>query len=154
MDGILEERSERARREDEYERRLEERRLQFLQAYSELCARLVRPTMDIVLDRLRQDGGGGRIVEHPGGEPRFTLPQITLWMSLEGELVGEGREDRHPYFRLDADPARGIVRVHQGDMWLGGGSHASGETDTWQLAEITKELIEQRIVEILRRAAG
>ena len=92
-------------------------------------------------------------MEHAGGEPRYRLPQLTLWMSLAGEIPGPGREDRHPYLRLDADATHGCVQVREGDMWQGGGTHNSGRAGTWQLSEITRTLVERTILDILRRSA-
>ena len=73
--------------------------------------------MEAVLDRLRQYGGDGLIVEHPGGEARVSTPRLTLWMSLQGEISGAPRLDRHPYLQLDADVENRMIRLTEGDGW-------------------------------------
>ena len=153
VDEILEQRAERLRQAEDRTEVEQARRRQFLDDFAAVCEREVRPAMEAVLDRLRGDGGGGFIEEHPGGEPRYPLPRLTLWMSLAGAIPGPGREDRYPYLRLDADATHGYVQVAEGDMWQGGGTHKSGRAGTWQVSEITSDLVEHTILDILRRSA-
>ncbi len=153
IDEILDERKERLLEASDRSAAEDSRRLEFLDSFAKLCDHVVRPAMEAVLVRLRRDGGGGLIEEHPGGEPRYRMPQLTLWMSLEGDVAGHGREDRYPYLRLDADATKRKVQVAEGDMWQGGGTHSSGRIGSWQLSEITADLVEHTIVDILRRSA-
>ena len=153
VDEILEGREERLRQAADRTGVEEARRRQFLDDFAIVREREVRPAMEAVRDRLRRDGGGGFIEEHAGGEPRYPLPRVTLWMSLAGEIPGPGREDRYPYLRLDADATHGYVQVAAGDLWQGGGTHTTGRAGTWELSEITSELVEQTILDVLRRSA-
>jgi hypothetical protein len=153
VDEILMRREERLRQAADRTGIEEARRQQFLDDFATVCECEVRPAMEAVCDRLRRDGGGGFIEEHAGGEPRYPLPRLTLWMSLAGEIPGPGREDRNPYLRLDADATHGYVQVAAGDMWQGGGTHTAGRAGTWKLSEITSDLVEHTIVDILRRSA-
>jgi hypothetical protein len=123
----------------------------FLEAFETMCRREARPAMEAVLDRLRQRGGGGLIEEHPGGEPRVSTPRLTAWLSLQGEILGSPRPDRHPYLQLDADANERNVRVTEGDMW-GGGGH-SGRMDSWSLAEVDYDRVLLELIAIIRRAA-
>ena len=68
--------------------RLLEARHEFVEQFQAVCKSDVRPAMEAVMQRLRQDGGDGLIEEHPGGEARVSTPRLTLWMSLQGEIVG------------------------------------------------------------------
>jgi hypothetical protein len=151
IDEILQRRSRSQRQlaEDSAER--DTHRAEFLEDFAAVCEREVRPTMEAALGHLRQNGGGGLIQER-GGSIGVT-PRVTLWMSLEGEIYGSPRQDRHPYLQLDADAVKGQVEVSEGDMWQGAGTHTSGRARSWQLSEITKETVSQTIVAILRRAA-
>lgn len=125
----------------------------FLASFAAVCREEVRPAMEAVLERLTRGGGGGLIEERPGGEARFTTPRLTFWMSLQGELLGIGRPDRHPYLQLDADVSKREVQVSEGDMWNGAGGGHSGRTGEWAVDEITKDRIIEELLVILRRSA-
>jgi hypothetical protein len=153
VDEILGQRRHRLEEADARAERTQAMRAEFLEQFAVQRDREAVPAMRAVLDRLRRDGGGGLIETRPGGEPRFAKPSVTLWMSLEGEIVGAPREDRHPYFRLDADPTQGSVEVRRGEMWQGGSTHSSGPVGTWQVADITCDRVERAILEVLRMAA-
>jgi hypothetical protein len=130
-----------------------EGRQAFFDEFRALCEAEVRPAMQGVLDRLRQEGGDGLIEEHPGGEPRVSTPRLTLWMSLQGPMDGVPRQDRNPYLQLDADVARRVIRVSEGDSWRGGGAGQSGSAGTWQPADVTRALVVRELAEIVRRSA-
>lgn len=122
--------------------------------FAAACETDVLPAMGAVLERLRQLGGDGLIVEHPGGETRFPNRRLTLWMSLKGEIVGEPREDRHPYLQLEADVEQRKVQVNEGDMWRGGGGHSSGRAGLWEVSDLTRQRVTEELLAIARRAAG
>jgi len=128
-------------------------REEFLHEFQLRCEREVRPAMEAVLARLRSSGGGGLIEEHPGGEARVSTPRLTLWMSLEGPLVGNPRPDRDPYLQLDADVNAREVQLSEGDMWQGAGGGHSGRMGEWQLSELTGARVSEELLGILRRAA-
>ena len=109
--------------------------------------------MEAVLDRLRQYGGDGLIEEHPGGEARVSTPRLTLWMSLQGEISGAPRLDRHPYLQLDADVDNRMIRLTEGDNWQGGGAAHLGSTGTWKPADVTRALVIEELLAIVRRSA-
>ena len=125
----------------------------FLADFATVCNAEVRPAMTSVLEQLEAAGGAGLIEEHPGGEPRFATPRLTLWMSLQGEIVGSPRLDSHPYLQLDADVTGCQIQVSEGDMWGGRGGH-SGSADVWQLSEVTQDRVIQELLSIVRRAAA
>ena len=153
FDEILAQVAERENQEAERsEEELEERRA-FLTAFKEICQSQARPAMEAVIERLTAHGGGGLIQEHPGGEPRFRHPSLVLWMSLEGEIVGEPRADREPYLQLEANVASRDIEVSEGDMWRGAGGRRSGPVGHWQLFELTKDRVIQELLAIARRSA-
>lgn len=120
----------------------------FLSDFATACQEHVRPAMEAVLERLLSGGGGGCIEEDPGGE----APHLTLWMSLQGGIVGAGRPGWHPYLQLDADLVRQEVRVTEGDMWCGTGGGHTDRTGAWQMADVTRDRVTQELVAILRRS--
>ena len=124
----------------------------FMAAFAAACQDQVRPAMQAVIQRLAQGGGGGAIEEHPGGEPRYRHPCIILWMSFQGEIVGEPRADREPYLQFEADVGSRDVQVSEGDMWLGTGGLYSGRTDKWQLSDLTRDRVISELAKIARRA--
>jgi hypothetical protein len=127
-------------------------RSEFSKEFSEVCDAQVRPVMDAVLARLRANGGGGVIEERPEDLRRMQDHRLVLWMSLEGEIVGTPRQDRHPYLQLDAAVARRAVTVSEGDMWAGHGGNRSGQVAEWRLSAITAAKVTEEILAILRRS--
>lgn len=130
-----------------------EGRQAFFDEFREVCAAEVRPAMQAVVDRLRREGGDGLIEEHPGGEPRVSTPRLTLWMSLQGPIDGPPRQDRNPYLQLDADVVGRVIRLTEGDSWRGGGAGRSGSAGTWNPGHVTRALVVQELLEIVRRSA-
>jgi len=125
----------------------------FFDEFRRVCTEEVRPAMQAVLDRLRQEGGDGLIEEHPGGEPRVATPRLTLWMSLQGPIEGAPRQDRHPYLQVDADVAGRVMRITEGDSWHGGGAGTSESAGTWKPADVTQALVVTELLAIVRRSA-
>ena len=74
-------------------------------------------------------------------------------MALDGEVPETPREDRFPYFRMDAHTSRYSVEVREGDISVGGGAQFSGLVGVWQIENVTYEQVERSIVDVLRRAA-
>lgn len=134
-----------------------EARHEFLDEFTTTCQRQVRPAMETVLRQLHRSGGGGLIEEHKGGEARVRTPRLTLWMSLDGDIVGGPHADRNPYLQLDADAGGRDVKITEGDMWRGDRRSSclgsSGHKGVWQLAEVTGERVTRELVDILRLAA-
>lgn len=126
----------------------------FLTGFQTACQSKVIPAMQAVLDRLEKAGGGGVIEEHRGDEPRFPTPRLTLWMSLEGEIDGDPRPDRHPYLELEADVEHLLVQFSEGDMWRGGGGGSSGRVDALPLGDLTHDHITEELLRIARRSAA
>jgi hypothetical protein len=132
---------------------LDDRRL-FVDEFKQRCTDDVRPAMEAVLDRLRRNGGGGLVEEHPGGEPRVSTPRLTAWLSPVGEITGTPRPDRLPYLQLDADVNERKVRVTEGDVWGPGDRGHSGSGGTWKLDDLTGATVTRELLDILRRVAG
>lgn len=129
-----------------------EGRQAFFEQFRKVCKGEVRPAMEAVLERLRENGGDGLIEEHPGGEPRVSTPRLTMWMSLQGPIEGTPRQDRNPYLQLDADVSSRLIRLAEGDSWRGGSGH-SGSAGTWKPAEVTRSLVIEELLAIVRRSA-
>ncbi len=128
-------------------------RQDFFDEFHAVCRTEVRPAMEAVLERLRQYGGDGLIEEHPGGEARVSTPRLTLWMSLQGEISGAPRLDRHPYLQLDADVDNGMIRLTEGDNWQGHGTSHGGSAGNWKPADVTRALVIEELLGIVRRSA-
>jgi hypothetical protein len=126
----------------------------FSRSFSERCDVEVKPAMEVVVARLRRDGGDGLIVEVDADVSRQRRHRLTLWMSLRGDIDGAPRQDRHPYLQLDADVTRHRVILSEGDMWQGQGGHRSGRVGDWRLEEMTAAAVTDEIMAVLRRAFG
>jgi hypothetical protein len=133
--------------------RLLEDRQAFFDQFQAICENAVRPGMEAVLGTLREAGGDGLIEEHPGGEPRVSTPRLTLWMSLNGAIIGTPRSDRHPYLQLDAEVDSGTIRLTEGDVWRGGGAGRSGTAGSWNPADVTRTVVIQELLDIVRRSS-
>jgi hypothetical protein len=124
-------------------------RTAFVEAATSALRHVVKPLFDTVASRLANDGGDGR-VDVSDSEGRHGL-RITLWMSLDGPIVGTPRQDLNPYVQLDLDAERRQVRVWEGDMWRGLGTSRPGSPLTEH--DLTEEVVLARTMEVLRRAA-
>jgi hypothetical protein len=120
---------------------------QFLKEFEDLTDTVIRPTMEMAVERLRTDGGDGLIEEHH--MDALHKPRVTLWMSMQGE-VASPRQDLNPFLQLDADVANRRITVWEGDMVKNQGT--SRATTPWTPSEVTPESIMDRIVGVLRRA--
>lgn len=153
IDSLMQKRVDEGRESTARGAQLLADRSEFSSLFNTVCDEKVRPSMEAVVDRLRRNGGGGTIEELPEDESRRRGHRLTLWMSLEGEISGSPRPDRHPYLQLDADVDKRTVSVSEGDMWQGSGGNRSGRTAEWPLSEITPQLVTAEAIAILRRAA-
>jgi hypothetical protein len=136
---------------DRSARRLADRS-EFSVAFAKVCQDQVRPAMEAVAARLRQNGGGGLIEERPANLRLDQDHRLTLWMSLSGEVADPARPDRNPYLQLDADTSRRVVAVSEGDMWEGSGGNRSGKVADWQLGDLSGPRVTGELLPILRRA--
>jgi len=123
----------------------------FMAEFETMCRREARPAMEAVIERLKSDGGGGLIEEHVGGETRVSTPRLTVWLSLQGDIQGTPRPDRHPYLQLDADAKERNVRVSEGDMWGGSEGGHSGRIDSWEIADVSYDRVLLELIAIIRR---
>jgi len=112
----------------------------------------VRPSTELIIDRLRRNGGDGVIVERPEDGRLSHNHLFTLWMSLDGEIIGEAHVDRLPYLRLEADVDKRLVTVSEGDIWEGHDGNRGGKVAEWKLSEITPDAVTQEALAILRRS--
>ncbi len=111
---------------------------------------MIRPSLQAIAQRLKACGGDGTLVER-SRDPFHGL-RLTLWMALDREVTVLDRPDLYPYIRLDLDVAHRRFTVWEGDMWERQGS--SRATDPWKLGDITGPVVTERVIAILRRAAG
>ena len=129
---------------------LEDERQEFIRHAEGLAESMLRPSLQAIAQRLKACGGDGALVERP--RDAFHDLRLTLWMALDRKVAVFDRPDIYPYIRLDVDVPRRRFTVWEGDMWERQG--ASRPTDPWELNEITAPFVTERVVAILRRAAG
>ncbi len=153
IDLILEKRHVDEKESAERRTRLMSDKAEFAAEFDRICSERVRPTMESILERIRQNGGGGYVEERSEDLSRLCSHRITLWISLSGEIVGMPRQNRQPYLQLDADVESRVVMVSEGDMWQGKGGERNGLSAQWPLREITAVRVTEEVVEILRRSA-
>ena len=123
---------------------------QFLADFEDISERVLKPSLQAVIERLRSDGGDGILRESRSDGAHG--PRLTLWMSLEGQISSEPLQDRNPFLQLDANVALRRVDVWEGDMWQRQG--VSQPTRPWRLSEISPATVTERIAGILGRAAA
>ena len=153
IDRLMKKRVEDERELTERSVQLDAERSEFSALFATLCDDKVRPSMEAVIERLRRNGGGGTVEELGEDECVRRGHRLTLWMSLDGEIIGSPRKDRNPYLQLDADVGKRSVSVSEGDMWQGNGGNRSGRAAEWQISEITPELVTKEAIAVLRRSA-
>lgn len=152
IDRLMERRSADEQRSKEESAEASTARSAFSLEFATACDDCIRPAMERVIERLRQNGGGGVIDERAEDRERHRAHRLTVWMSLHGEINGTPREDRLPYLRLDADANRAVVTLSEGDMWQGRPGHRSGKVGERQLSEITPALLTAEMLAVLRRS--
>jgi hypothetical protein len=150
IDEIIEHWTDRQRQIAETEENIQIEMEKFLESYGELSRSVIKPTMEVIVRRLEEDGGGGLIWD--GHSEAMHRPRSILWMSLKGKITGTPRQDLNPYLQLDVDVEHRRIDVWEGDMWEREGT--SRATSPWTLDEITSEIVTERVVAILERAAG
>lgn len=152
IDSLMRARLEDQRLQAESSAQVGRDRSEFSAEFVRVCDGTVRPAMDAVLERLRRNGGGGVIEERPEHLGRREDHRLILWMSLQGEIDGTPRQDRHPYLQLDGDVDKRAVTVSEGDMWAGRGGNRSGKVAEWRLSDITASAVTDELLSILRRS--
>jgi hypothetical protein len=153
IDLILQRRIVEEAESTERSAQVAQERAEFSHGFAEACGSRVRPAMEAILERLRENGGGGFIDEREEARSRLCSHRLILWMSLSGEIEGSPRPNHHPYLQLDADPESHMVMISEGDMWHGRGGNRSGLTGQWALPEVTGIRVTETVVDILRRSA-
>jgi hypothetical protein len=154
IDQLMEQRKGDEQRSADRSAQLLADRSDFSTQFTAICEQEVRPPMEAIIERLRRNGGGGLIEEAAEDASRHRGHRLTLWMSLQGEIDGSPREDRHPYLQLDANVNKRSVIISEGDMWQGHGGNRSGKIGEWWLTEITAAMVISEALAILRRSVG
>jgi hypothetical protein len=149
IDHIIEHWTDRQRQIAETEEKIRIEKEKFLESFGELSLSVIKPTMEVIVRRLEEDGGGGLIWD--GDSEAMHRPRLILWMSLKGKITGTPAQDLNPYLQLDVDVEHRRIDVWEGDMWEREGT--SRATSPWTLDEITSETVTERVVSILERAA-
>ncbi len=154
IDRIMKERQDDLQQSAERSARISAERSEFSLEFATVCEHRIRPAMEAILERLRRNGGGGIIDERPEDLGQHHSHRLTLWMSLNGEIKGTPRQDRHAYLQLDADVDERCVIVTEGDAPRGPGGTHSGRVGQWELEEITSARVTDEALAILRRSIG
>jgi hypothetical protein len=160
IDKILREHSSAVRAVTEQVTELQVEQRAFLDGFAAKCENELVPTMQAVVVRLAQNGGGGLVDYVPLGGRASGRPTLTLWMSLDGEVTGIPNYDRLPFLELVAHARPMKVEVSEGDIWEKGdawvsvGSHSRGIVGAWDLEHVTSEAVIDEVSAILARAVS
>jgi hypothetical protein len=127
-------------------------RQQFLDDFTSTCEQNVRPVMQEVRERLQRNGGGAIIDGRSGGDGPTPNPRLTMWMSLDGDILEGPQPDQHPYLRFEADVTRTQVHISESGTRSGAGSDNGDLKLTWQLPEVTRDRVVQELLAILQRS--
>jgi len=150
IDQIESKRSELRQELGREELAAETSRKQFYDDFDHLVSSIIRPAMEASITRLRADGGGGQVVQR--GLDALHKPRVTLWMSMDGELVDTPRQDENPFLRMDANVAQRRIDVWEGDMIDRQGTSAA--VPPWTMGDVTARGVTLEIVAILQRAVS
>jgi hypothetical protein len=124
----------------------------FMRQATEIADHVIRPAMDSALVYLARDGGGGRIEECQGDDTHSM--RLILWMplDLDGAVPAWPCRVGNPSLQFTIDVATCRVDVSECDMWEKEGTPSA--TFPCPLSDITGLCVTQRVIDILRRAAG
>lgn len=150
IDDVLDAWSDRRRDFRHQQVEAEDERQEFILHAGGLSSSVIRPSLQAIAVRLKACGGDGTLVERP--RDAFHGLRLTLWMALDRKITALDRPDLYPYIRLDLNVARRRFTVWEGDMWERQG--ASRPADPWVLSDISPSFVTERVMAILRRAAG
>jgi hypothetical protein len=123
---------------------------EYLDRFIDACRKEVEPAMQAVRGRLKLNGGEGIIEERLDGDGTVHSPRLTLWMSLEGDIVGKPRRDTCPHLRIAADVTRREVHVSARDADDSSGGNGVRKY-IWQLSDLTHDRITHELVSIVWR---
>jgi hypothetical protein len=160
IDRILSEHLGAVRAVSEQVSELQEGQRAFLDGFASKCDNELIPTMQAIVAHLVQNGGGGLVDYVPLGGRSSGRPTLTLWMSLDRDVIGIPSYDRLPYLELVAHAQPMKVEVSEGDIWEEGdawvsvGSHSRGIAGAWDLRDVTADLVADRVAAILTRAVA
>jgi hypothetical protein len=122
--------------------------LEFLEQFSRSCETEVRPVMEAVATRLSIYGGGGMVEMRRGGDPRSRSPRLTMWLSLQEEIIGTPSPERHACLSIEANADRRNISITSS---FGSPEAREDQITTWQLADLTQENVTKELTEIIRR---
>lgn len=150
--GMMQDSQRSARHTAEHAAHDRDTRQQFLDDFDTTCREIVRPVMQEVRERLQHNGGGALIDGRPGDNGPESNPRLTMWMSLDGDILEGPRPEQHSYLRFEADVSHHEVHISEPDRMSGVGYAYRDLERTWQLSEVTRDLVARELLAILQRA--
>jgi hypothetical protein len=126
-------------------------RQQFFDDFETTCDQIVRPVMQEVRERLQRNGGGAIIDGRAGGDGPVLNPRLTMWMSLDGDILDGPQPEQHPRLQFEADVTRTQVHISESGTRSSAGSDNADLKLTWQLSEVTRDRVARELLAILQR---
>jgi hypothetical protein len=127
-------------------------RQQFLDDFTSTCEQNVRPVMQEVRERLQRNGGGAIIDGRSDGDSPTPNPRLTMWMSLDGDILDGPQPEQHPHHQFEADITRTQVHISESGTKSSTGSDNGNLKLTWQLSEVTRDRVARELLAILQRS--
>jgi hypothetical protein len=127
-------------------------RQQFLDDFESTCEQSVRPMMQEVRERLQRNGGGAIIDGRAGGDGLVLNPRLTMWMSLDGDILDGPQPEQHPHLQFEADITRTQVHISESGTRSSAGPDNGDLKLTWQLSEVTRDRVARELLAILQRS--
>lgn len=123
----------------------------FLQAFYALQESTIRPTFEYIGEYIKTQGYEYRIdvrQESTGRDGQYNSPEISLRLLVDSS-TGHHLSHEYPYFSVICEKRSQTVRFHESTMSPNRGGRAGGAGEA-KLDEVTPELLQQKILNILR----
>lgn len=152
LDAIFDTHNESKQKAQKQKSEREAREEDFVQSFYSSQATIIRPTYDRIGEYIRGRGYEYRIEENKESEfhdGRYQPPSIVIKL-LTAEQSSRYSTNDYPHFSVICEKSQAKVRFHQSTMSPGRGGMSGGVGESG-LSELTAELIEAKIVELLRQ---
>lgn len=155
LEALLRRFTERIDQDERDRVRLADDRTDFFNAFEALKRTRIRPVMEAFRDQLRSNGQSCEVVEHgdPWSEDVTQHPTIELRVEPSFRPCPAYAPDACPWVRFEANGETLLVHVHTSTVVPDRGGTIGSRGD-YQIEEVTSELVEQEIMEVLRKVYG
>lgn len=130
----------------------EKEKEEFRDSFSELTLTLIKPTLLAIQKLLKSAGEKALIKEVPytfGPSGREHLASVSIYLNATPEMDSIALH-RCPHVSFLCDPCNKVIRSHKNIMAHHNHGGTSYTTGSFSMDELQKEIVEEKVMEILR----